>query len=467
MRQLLTDKLWRGLRMSGTWAIMLALVAVVAVGSGCQFQQHREGLARLHAAGDYSGALRELEGAKGSGLYGEGDQLVYLLDRGALMLQQGRDEEVIATLEQAEAIMDLSGKQNEGDVILQWLVNDTAAKYVGEPYEDIYVNTFKLLAQLRRGEIRGGATVEARRAAGKIDVLRGRFAQANEALSQKKKEQGLPGDGARGVVDETTQGQFVDSPLTTYLTAVTFMKAGDTGLQQVAARRLETAINAQQQIIGPVDAGAFSQLGAISGADANVLLVAFSGTGPTKVAQRVGPIPLGDIPIYFELPQLVSRPSNVERVVAKIESGGQVQEVELNLVERLSGVATENHRRQLGQIYARTLIRAAIKSGISWGITESVRRNQSGPRRRGNEEAVVAVLGGLAALALTERADVRCWAMLPGQSHVALASVPAGDAKVTIEYRGAGGSVVASEVFTTKAPAGASELATIIAHTAR
>jgi hypothetical protein len=354
-------------------------------------------------------------------------------------------------------------------VILQWLVNDTAAKYVGEPYEDVYVNTFKLLAQLRRGEISGGATVEARRAASKIDVLRGRFAKATEALGNKKKEEGLPTDVPRGVlaVDETTQGQFVDSPLTTYLTAVTFMKSGDSDLQQVAARRLETAITSQREIIGPVDPAAFSQLGAISGEDANVLLVAFSGTGPTKVAQRVGPIPLGTVPIYFELPQLVSRPSGVSRVVARIESAGEVQEVDLNLVEQLSGVATENHRRQLGQIYARTLIRAAIKSGISYGITESIRRNQSGPRRASNEEAMVAVLAGLAAIALTERADVRCWVMLPGQSHVALAKVPAGKAKVTIEYRGTGGTVLAREEFEADVREGASQLTTVIAHTSR
>lgn len=452
------------------WLMSVMLVATLMGLGGCQFQQHREGLARLHAMGDFEGALRELEGAKSGGLYGSGDELVYLLDYGALMLQQGRDQEVIATLEQAEAIMDLSGKQNEGDVILQWVVNDTAAKYVGEPYEDVYVNTFKLLAQLRRGAISGGATVEARRAASKIDVLRGRFAQANEALGNKKKEEGLPTDAPRGVlagVDQTTQGQFVDSPLTTYLTAVTFMKSGDAGLQQVAARRLETAITSQREIIGPVEAAAFSQLGAISGEDANVLLVAFSGTGPTKVAQRVGPIPLGTVPIYFELPQLVSRPSGVSRVVARIESAGEVQEVDLNLIEQLSGVATENHRRQLGQIYARTLIRAAIKSGISYGITESVRRNQSGPRRASNDEAVVAVLAGLAAIALTERADVRCWAMLPGQSHVALAKVPAGKAKVTIEYRSSGGSVLAKEEFVTNVKEGASDLTTVIAHTAR
>ena len=38
--------------------------------------------------------------------------------------------------------------------------------------------------------------------------------------------------------------------------------------------------------------------------DANVLLIGLSGRGPIKFAQRFGPIPLGDIPIYFELPQL-------------------------------------------------------------------------------------------------------------------------------------------------------------------
>ena len=47
------------------------------------------------------------------------------------------------------------------------------------------------------------------------------------------------------------------------------------------------------------------------------------------------------------------------------------QIVELNLVEDLSAVAEENHRRQLPQIYQRTLIRASIRCMLSSGARSS------------------------------------------------------------------------------------------------
>ena len=54
-------------------------------------------------------------------------------------------------------------------------------------------------------------------------------------------------------------------------------------------------------------------------------------------------------------------------------------------------------------------------------------------------EAVLAVLAGLAIITATERADVRCWAFLPGQAHVGLASVPTGRYAVKMEFLVPGG----------------------------
>ncbi|MBY0309008.1 MAG: hypothetical protein K2Q09_09725, partial [Phycisphaerales bacterium] len=354
----------------------------------------------------------------------------------------------------------------------QWLLNDTAAAYTGEPYESIYVNVLKLLAQLTRadettgaqGVISGGATVEARRAAAKADFLRQRFAAAQAKVSDEARRRGAP-----DVLGTTTAGQFIESPLGTYLAAVTFMKAGETSLQEVAGRRLTDSIQQQGHLIGEVNPEAFASLGTLSPSDANVLIVAFSGTGPTKIAERVGPIPLLTFPVYFELPVLRIRPSQVASARATLTphdaaEGNPPQLLNLNLIENLSRVAEENHKRALPLVYQRTLIRAMLRSGASFAATEALRRQSS--RRDSGLVAVGATLVGLGALAILEKADVRSWVFLPGQAHVALAKLPAGRFDATIEYLDASGRPIETRTIKDLSAADApSALATALTFT--
>jgi hypothetical protein len=443
-----------------------AATAVTLSLAGCAFQEHREQLEQLHVTGNDRAALAMLEDPNTRKLYGEQDRLLYLLDHGALMLESGQSDKALNELEAAEQIMDYGGNKSAGDGLAEWLINDTAAAYTGEPYESIYVNVLKLLAQLTRtdeggmgatgsggqGVISGGATVEARRAAAKADFLRQRFATSQSKLNDEVRNRGADPNAAQASSDPsvhaappTTAGQFIESPLGTYLTAVAFMKSGEAGAQETAGRRLNDSIARQGRLIGDVNPEAFTSLGSLDADAANVLIVAFSGVGPTKTAQRVGPVPIFTYPLYFELPVLRIHPSPVVKVRATLtphetSESNPPQIVDLNLVEDLSRVAEENHRRQLPQIYQRTLIRASIRSAASVVGTEALRRGSS----RGNREgvAVAGAIGGLAALAALERADVRCWVFLPGRAHVALAKLPAGKFDARIEYLDAYGRVI-------------------------
>lgn len=453
--------------LSRLFTLAAAAAAACTLG-GCAFQQHRERLAVLHATDQDRAALAILEDPATQKLYGEHDRLLYLLDHGALMLESGQPERALVQLEAAEAIMDYGGNKTAADGLTEWLINDTAAPYVGEPYESIYVNNLKLLAQLtrsdvggmgatgsaRQGVISGGATVEARRAAAKADLLRERFASSQARLNDDLREHGADPSSTRtagtpevDIAPPSTAGNFIESPLGTYLTAVTFMKSGEAGAQETAGRRLTDAIARQGRLIGDVKPQAFASLGSLSPESANVLVVAFSGVGPTKVAQRVGPIPIFTYPLYFELPILRIQPSQVKSVRATLtprdaSEANPPQLVELNLVENLASVAEENHRRQLPQIYQRTLIRASIRSAASVVGTEALRRSSSRGSREGVQ--IAGVLGGLFAMAALERADLRCWIFLPGQAHVALAKLPSGVFDAKIEYLDASGRVVAT-----------------------
>jgi hypothetical protein len=420
-------------------AVCLGLAGLAGVAGGCRdFEAHRAQLESMYAAGQFDQAAAVLDDPKVHELYGAKSELLWKLDRGAVARALADDQKAIALLNDAEAQIE-SQRKNGGDVLTQWLLSDAFARYFPEPYEDMYVNVIKLLAQLEAGRLQGGATVEARRAASKADLLRDTYLKYEDAI--RREGTGRVPARAGSVVATNNAGQFIESPLATFLTAVTFMKSGDSEMQRVAGKRLVDSIQLQRSLIGPVREEDFAGLDELDPRSVNVLVVAFSGRGPTKYAQPVGPIPLGTVPVYFELPYLHVFPSGVASARVEVEGGSVPQALDrLKLVEDLGQVATVNHERALPQIYARTLLRYILKAGTSVAVTE-------GGRRRAHEHdqglvQLAGVLGGLAFLGLTEKADVRAWVFLPGQARVGLLNLDPGEHRIRIVYESAGGGSV-------------------------
>jgi hypothetical protein len=470
----------RGRRIRVATALPVWLVSVLAVLSGCAFQEHRRELERLALVGDYRRAAEQLDAPRTRALYGDRNELLWLLDRGAVALALGEYERTIDLLTRAERIMELHAEAGVGDRVAQWLINDTEARYLGEPYEDMYTNVLKLLAHLQAGRIQGAATVDARRMANKANVLRDRYLRTRAALdagggeSFRTAMKGAPFDSVAAGLEPgrsprprlTSGGQFVESPLGLLLTAVTFMKSGEPENQRVAGRRLEEALEAQGTLVGPVDPRVWRGLGERAPEEVNLLLVALSGRGPTKEARTIGPIPVFTYPVYFQLPVLVWEPSRVRSVRVRVfdDDGRPVEGADgagLSLIEDLSSVAAENHRRQLPLVYARTLLRAVLKGGVSFAVTETVRR-----RDRDGWATLGAVVAGMAVLALTERADLRCWVFLPGQAHAGMMRLPPGAYRVRVEYLDAAGRVLQrGDDRRVSVESGADALTTVVEHT--
>lgn len=385
----------------------------------------------------YAQAAAQLDSPEVKRLYARGSGIIWELDRGAVALALDDHDECIRRLEEAERRVELVRRRTLGDVVGQWVLNDKAAPYVAEPYEDIYINVLKLLAQLEAGRVQGGATVEARRANRKADMLRDTYVRYEDALDREAAKRG----GGRAV-RAAGAGDFIESPLGTFLSTVTFMKSGDREFQRVAGKRLLSSIELQSGLpgVGGVNAAAFEGLGEAHPQSANVLVVALSGRGPRKRAEKVGPETLGPVPIYFELPALDTFPSEVRSVRVEVaggpDEGGRVESgKELSLVEDLGAVAAENHRRQLPLIRARTLLRLAIKAGATFAATEAARGAVSDDNQQLVQIAGVAA--GILLIAATEHADVRCWMFLPGRAHVGLMQLPPGPHRLRVVYSGA------------------------------
>lgn len=424
-------------------AIAIASAALLAL-PACRtpFQRHRDALGAMHARGRYEQAAALLASDEGASHYARRNELLYRLDRGAVEFALGELDQAILQWNDAERIMASRRRFTLAEQAGALLLNDTVRPYLGEPYEDMYVNVFKMLAQLERRDVVGGATVEARRMAIKADQLRDEYARLSQRVFAQVEPRwdDLPGD-ARRILDLDSQGRFIESPLGLLLSAATFLHAREPDNQRVAARRLQESLRAQGDLVGRVDPQDFSNLADLSERDAGLIVVAFSGRGPRKEALRFPPIIIDNTPVYFELPVMRWTPSvaDAARLVVLDHDSDRTRTFDLPRIENLGRVAEVNHRRQLPLIYARTLARAAAKSVA---LTIASRAAEDDDHHSGSAGGFITALGGLALLAATERADLRAWEFLPGQAHAAL--LPAGDEplRVRIEWLSPGGRVV-------------------------
>ncbi|MCC6320366.1 MAG: hypothetical protein IT438_02895 [Phycisphaerales bacterium] len=450
-------------RRGGPFWWLLAAAALSASGCTDPFLTHRKTLETLHAEGRFDEAAALMDSPDGRALYGDKNRLLLWLDRGSVALAQHDPARTITELEKAEDFMEVRREPTAGDEIAKWLLNDTAAPYYGEPYEEQYVNVLKLLAQLEQGNLDGGATVEARRMAGKADVLRDRYLRSvNEA--DKKGEDLIAGFSppSLGQRYANPDGEFVESTLGVFLTAVTFMMTGDPGGQSVAARRLMTDIDAQRGLIGPVRAGDFASLSDLRPGRVNTLIVALSGRGPTKEPVRFGPIPIYTYTVYFELPELRGGSAEAARARVLIDDGATATQ-ELAFIEDMRSVATENHRRQLPLIYTRAFIRSSLKAAAVAVGTEAARKGAGSHDARTAIE-LAGIIGGLLFVSQTERADLRCWTFLPGQAHVGLLDLPPGEHTVKVEYLSDSGGLLYTSPATAITVSPDRRLSTVVEH---
>ncbi len=418
--------------------ILTILCVVLVAGSwGCTgLRDHRRAIEDAYASGRFDLAAASLDRGPSRSLHAGGSELLWKLDRGAVALALGDHATCLRVLEEAERENELAGGSDVGDSLARWAINDAEARYVPQPYEDVYINVLKLMSHLQSGRISGGATVEARRLASKSTRLRDRYLTYRAQTAKEVGGEVMAQSG--GWVSENDEGNFIESPLGTYLACVAFMADGESNMQRVAARRLLDSIRLQGDFIGPVRAEDFEGLETRRLAQGSVLLIALSGRGPSKRSRSFGPIVIGRVPVYFELPVLIRNASRVARVEAEIE--GEAVGTPLALVEDLNSVAMENHRRALPVIQARTIARAAVKAAASYAATQAARQSVS-DRDKG-WVTVVGVVGGLAAIIATERADTRAWVTLPGQAHVAIVEPSGHAARARLVYRDAGGGVV-------------------------
>ena len=426
--------------------LCIAAIFATLLFSGCvtAFDTNRKELESLHAEGRYDIAAQILDDPKVKEEYGQKNVLLYWLDRGSIALALRDPAGTVNWLDRADNYMEVKREPTAGDEFARWLINDTITPYYGSSYEELYANVFKLLAQLELGNINGGATVEARRMAGKADVLRDRYIRTRDAVAKQGDagvQAALTPAGGSGYVDVNVGGQFIDSSLGDFLTAIAFMKDGDRENQRVAGKRMASSISLQANTQRDVNPGPLSGVGELEARDVNVLVVGLSGRGPTKIARTIGPIPLYQWPLYMQLPVLQGGSEEVASARIMVQDAGAANlspgGVPLFKIEDMRMVAEENFRRELPLIYARTILRSSIKAAAAYAATQAVKNQAHGDTKIAAQLGMI--VAGLAFEALTEKADLRSWVFLPARADAGLLKLPPGRHLLRVEYLSGGG----------------------------
>lgn len=412
-------------------SLVLPLLAMLA-GCGASVKSVQHDLRAAVAQGDFATAQRVLAAPESVQAYGDRSRLLWELESGAVAIGLDSPETAIAHLDAAENTAGYNYDPSTADVLAKWTLNDSAASFMAQPYIDMYINSFKMLSYMERGQLDGYATAEADKHMRKAEYLRGMYQQYMRDLTGSKNGSGeFVQEGIkRAQLDTTSEGNFVESPLGTFVSTVVFMKTGDRQSQQVATRRLLSSIAEQQKFIGPVALDPFRPLETMSRSEANFLAVALVGSAPELVARKL-PLPIGGRQYEIPFPQLKAYPASVVRAFVEVE-GEPLRPMEL--IEDMGAVASENYRRSESAIYARTLIRIGVKVGIVVGGTYAV----SQTTKNDFWTSVTAVGGGVAVWA-SEEADLRTWTTMPGQAHVLLCRLPQSESRVRLVYDLAGG----------------------------
>jgi len=391
--------------------LVLFLVIGTATGCAAHGQRMREARAAFHR-GDLAAAERAIEAQRSAGADGD----VLDLDLALVALADGRPAEAERLLRRARDRFDHFEQADAGEAAVTLLADDTARAYAGEDHEKVLVRALLALADLAHdGDDAEAYSLQV------IDKQR----QIVEAAARD--DGGNPKAGypqvalaayLRGVLREATHRDYDDAARQFAL---------------VAAWQPDFASAAGH--LGRATAGVHSQRG-----NGVVHVFALVGHGPFKAEVvempsslsvalagelLAGPLgsPLPPTVAPITVPRIVAVPSAVAGLRVRL---GDWQAGRTETLTDVSALALRQQEAALPGTVARAVARRTLKKATIFGVQRGFGLS------RGGLPAVALDLAGVAWEA-AERADTRCWSLLPATIQACRIELPAGRHTLALE----------------------------------
>lgn len=380
-------------------------------------------------AADYQSSEELLKKFKKKDIYRSKDQVLYNLESGMIYHFSNKYDSSSFYLSNAENEIDQNYTKSVSRGVGAFLTNDNKLVYDGEPYEDVYLNAFKALNFIHLQDW-DAALVETRRMTYKMTQL---------DIKIKGLASSFAKSDSTGKTDwETGDVNIQNSAMGHYLSTVLYAKAGDIDDARIEREKLEIALKEQANLSSGRNL-VQSDLSKLQNPNTyNVLLAGFTGRAPYKV-QEDARVFMDDYDdkkddefyLKFSFPVLKTYNSEVNYVRAVVNDSITTP---LDLIEQMDKVSAEVYKAKQPIIYSRALLRASTKAIGTKLISGAVREK--------NEFLgdLLQILGFIAQ-ETTEKADLRSWQTMPGQSWMKTIKLPEGINTVRIEYIGRNGRV--------------------------
>jgi hypothetical protein len=384
----------------------------------------------LAQRGEYRESLALIEKDKKS-LYRDRDATLYYLDAGMLNHYIADYRQSTELLQEGERAIEAAYTKSITMEISTYITNDTAQEYAGEDYEDIYINTFNALNYYHEDDLED-AMVEIRRMNNKLAFLASKYGIMVDNMQKQALSEGteIPPDPSAG------QAVFTNSALARYLGMLFYRGNGNPDDARIDRDQIRLAFANNPSVYPyPVPGSLDDELPVPEG-KARFNVIAFSGSAPVKEEEIIRILIPNARYIKIALPVMASRPSVVDRIVARLDSG---ESFELELLEDIGAVATETFRERAHLAYLKAVLRATIK-GVASSVMSGV-----GDELGGDAGTVLGLLsiGTQIFAEASEKADLRISRYFPAKAYVGGITLDPGLYSYSIIYY-SGGKVVDS-----------------------
>jgi hypothetical protein len=401
-------------------AFLVSLGALLLLFSCASGNPHKE--ADAHAQrGDYQRSLDLIEKDKKS-LYRDKDAVLYYLDTGILSHYAADYRRSTELLQEGERAIEAAYTKSITMEISAYIINDTAQEYPGEDYEDIYINAFNALNYYHEDDLED-AMVEIRRMNNKLGFLASKYGIIVDNMQKEALSKGteIPPDPSAG------QTTFTNSALARYLGMLFYRGNGKPDDARIDRDQIRIAFANNPSVYSYPPPSSLEEELSVPEGKARLNVIAFSGSAPVKEEEIIRILIPNSRYIKIALPVMVSRPSAVNRIEARFDSG---ETLELELLEDIEATARETFKERAHLAYLKSVLRATIK-----GVASSV-LSSAGDQAEGDAAAVLGLLsiGTQIFAEASEKADLRISRYFPAKAYVGGITLDPGLYSYSITY---------------------------------
>jgi uncharacterized protein len=344
---------------------------------------------------------------------GRGDANVLLLEKASVQLAAGRAAEAEQNLRHVRDQFDYLEQKSLAETTVSLLADDQRLSYAGEDYEKVLIRAYLALANLMHDG--GDAEAYCLQMVDKQTQIVSAAAEPDGTNPKAGYQQVALAPYLRAALREETHRDFDD-----------------------VARYREMVVSWQPEFVPGTHDLVRSKTGRHSAPGNGVLYVfALVGRGPFKdeveelpstaalmianaALNITGHKTLPPVVAPIQVPRVVAMPNRISQLAVSVNGVPHGQTAAITDVTQMAIRQCEATRCQ---VVARALVRRAVKEATIYAA-----KRLTGTRE-GSLEAVAFELAGLA-WQFTERADTRCWGLLPDTIQVLRLELPAGQHEV-------------------------------------